>query len=172
MPCVGVSEKSKMAACNRKWVWNIISVCIHDSNKIPTATPMLLRSCIMTALVRITPNTVLCQGKWYIKDDGLQPEVPSGYRPPSWLLAHVRQCLEQSSRVALHRKHRYSRWNFVAISSRSWYIGISGLEAAILNFPLPVWSDSIWTYPLQMLDLENVGLTVGISFLSHLEANI
>jgi len=41
-----------------------ISACKHDSNKIPTAIPMFMRSCIVTALV-------IYQGKWYIKDGGL-----------------------------------------------------------------------------------------------------
>jgi len=69
-------------------------------------------------------------------------------------------------------KCRFSRRNFVYVSPRSWYISISGLEAAILDFPLPVWSDSIWTCPILMLDLKSVGLAVGISFLSHLEADL
>jgi len=34
-------------------MWNNVSACIHDTNEIPTATPTLSRSCIMTALVRI-----------------------------------------------------------------------------------------------------------------------
>jgi len=37
------------------------------------------------------------------------------------------------------QKCRCSCRNFVSISSRSWDIHISGLEAAILDFPLPVW---------------------------------
>jgi len=35
------------------------------------------------------------------------------------------QCLEQSNRVAWHRKYWYSRWNFVAISHTSWDIRYS-----------------------------------------------
>jgi len=62
------------------------------------------------------------------------------------------------------QKCRCSRRNFVSISSRSWDISIFGLDAAILNYPLPVWSDSIWTSPIQMLDLKNVSLAVGILF--------
>ena len=64
------------------------------------------------------------------------------------------------------------RWNFVSISPGSWDIGVSSLEATILVLPHPVWSDSVCTSPIRLLDLENVGLTVGISFLSHLEAEI
>ena len=63
-----------------------------------------------------------------------------------------------------------SGWKFVAISSGSGDIGTSGLEAAILNLPLPVWSDRICASPIRLLDLKNVGSAVGISFLSHLEA--
>jgi len=41
-----------------------------------------------------------------------------------WLLTHpdTQQCLEQASRVTWHWKHRYSCWNFVAISHTSWDI--------------------------------------------------
>ena len=56
------------------------------------------------------------------------------------------------------RKHGYSRWNFVAILHRSWniryVISTSGLEAAILNFQLPVWSHSIATSYIGLLDLK------------------
>jgi len=41
---------------------------------------------------------------------------------------------------SLTPKHRYSRWNFVVILCTSWDISIRSLEAAILNFPLPVSS--------------------------------
>jgi len=46
------------------------------------------------------------------------------------------------------------------------------VEAAILNFSLQVCSDSIRIIPIAMIDLENVTLNVGISFLSHLKAEI
>ena len=52
------------------------------------------------------------------------------------------------------------------------HIGISGLEAAILDLLHPVWSDSNCTNPIRLQDLENVGLAVGILFLYHLEAEI
>jgi len=42
----------------------------------------------------------------------------------------------------------------------------------MLDFPLPVWSRSIPTSPIELLDLENVGLAFGISFLSCIEAEI
>jgi len=40
----------------------------------------------------------------------------------TYLVLDKRQCLDQSSRVDLHRKHRYSRWNVVAIICTSWNI--------------------------------------------------
>jgi len=44
-----------------------------------------------------------------------------------WILIHPdkRQCLDQSSRVAWHRKHKYNRWNFVALTYTSWDIRYS-----------------------------------------------
>ena len=44
--------------------------------------------------------------------------------------------------------------------------------AAILELPHPIWSDRLRNVPIELLDLENVDLAVGISFLSHLEAEI
>ena len=41
-----------------------------------------------------------------------------------------------------------------------------------MDIPHPVWSDSVGISPIRLLDLENVDLAVGISFLSHLEAEI
>jgi len=41
-----------------------------------------------------------------------------------WFLTHTdkRRCLDQFSRVAWHRKHWYSLWNFIAIIYTSWDI--------------------------------------------------
>ena len=39
-----------------------------------------------------------------------------------------------------------------------------------MDLPHPVWSNSIGTNSIRLPDLKNVGLAVGISFLSHLEA--
>jgi hypothetical protein len=44
--------------------------------------------------------------------------------------------------------------------------------SAILDFRLPVWSHSIETTSIELLDSENIGVAVGISFLSHLQAEI
>ena len=41
-----------------------------------------------------------------------------------------------------------------------------------MDFLLPVWFSSILLFSVGLLDLENVGLAVEISFLSHLQAEI
>ena len=43
----------------------------------------------------------------------------------------------------------------------------SGLAAAILDFRLPVMSGRIRNSPMELLDLENVGVAVAISVISH-----
>jgi hypothetical protein len=43
------------------------------------------------------------------------------------------------------------------------------LVAAILDFRLPVWSYSIATTCIELLDPKNTGVAVGISFLSRLQ---
>ena len=62
--------------------------------------------------------------------------------------------------------------NFFDILSTSQDISTSGLYAAILDFPLPVWLHSILRSPIGLSDCENVGLAVEISFLSDLQAEI
>jgi len=47
-----------------------------------------------------------------------------------------------------------------------------GLETAILDVTLPVWSDSIPSTSVGLLDLKNIGEAVGISSLSCLQAAI
>ena len=42
----------------------------------------------------------------------------------------------------------------------------------MLDFRLPVWSYSIESISVGLLDPENIGVAVGISFLSHLQAEI
>jgi len=68
----------------------------------------------------------------------------SGYRPPSLIFQFHRHnaVLEQSSRVARHQKHRYSRWNIVAIS----YIQA---EIYVIPYSLPVTRRHLWyiTHP-------------------------
>jgi len=43
-------------------------------------------------------------------------------------------------------------------------IGISGLEATIMDLPHTIWSDIMCTNPIQLLDLEYLGLADKISF--------
>lgn len=65
----------------------------------------------------------------------------------------------------------YSRWsNFVAISSRSRDISISGLEAAILDFRLPVTLWNVGTTTIEKLDVENDGVGFGILLIRGLES--
>jgi hypothetical protein len=45
-------------------------------------------------------------------------------------------------------------------------------EAAILDFPLPVWLYSIPTILTEMLNFANVGLAVEIMFLSYTQTEI
>ena len=42
----------------------------------------------------------------------------------------------------------------------------------MLDFRLPVWSHSIETTSVELLDPKNMGVAVGISFLSHVKAEI
>jgi hypothetical protein len=42
----------------------------------------------------------------------------------------------------------------------------------MLDFRFPVWLHSIQTTTIELLDPENMGVAVGISFLSHLQAEI
>jgi hypothetical protein len=49
---------------------------------------------------------------------------------------------------------------------------ISASTAAILDFPLPVWSYSIPSVSIGFLDLENGGVAVDILFLCSIEAEI
>ena len=65
-----------------------------------------------------------------------------------------------------------SCWKFVAISPGSGDIGSSGLEATILDLPHPVWSDRNRNSPIELLDLENVGVAVEIALLSSLQAEL
>ena len=96
------------------------------------------------------------------------------WRPPSGII-HFRFGCTVFDIVPLEcwtQKHRYSRRNFVDISSGSEDTCIWSLQAAILDYPLPVWLHRFWSSPVEMLDPKNVGLAVGISLTSCLEAEI
>jgi len=120
---VMISGISKMAACNRKWInttnvpqtltWKgiqISTVGILDAINKDLAVGISLLSCIQ-AEIYVIPYSLPVTGRhlWFLTH-------------PDW-----RQCFDQSSRVAWHRKHRYSRWNFVAISRTCWdFMSTSG----------------------------------------------
>jgi len=65
-----------------------------------------------------------------------------------------------------------NRRNLVAITSASLDMTISASAAAILDFPLPVWSYSIPGVSIGLLDLENRGVAVEIVSLGGIEAEI
>jgi len=80
--------------------------------------------------------------------------------------------LDQSSCVAWHRKHTYSRWNFVAIPHTSWdirySISTSGYRPPSLIYYSP-WPRSVRTSPIVFLDVKIVGFPwkfADISFVS------
>ena len=60
----------------------------------------------------------------------------------------------------------------VHISNKISKTSTSDLAAAILDFRLPVMSDRTRNSPIDLLDLENVGVAVGIAFLSSLQAEL
>jgi len=68
--------------------------------------------------------------------------------------------------------NRGSRWNFVAIMSTSRDIRMSRLEAAILDFWLPVTSDIIPNSTVGYLAPKNIRVAVGILLLSCLQVEI
>ena len=55
----------------------------------------------------------------------------------------------------------------VHIRNKFGKISTSDLAAVILDFRLPVMSGRIRNSPIELLDLENVGVAVGISVISH-----
>jgi hypothetical protein len=65
-----------------------------------------------------------------------------------------------------------SRWNGVDIWSRSGDISTSGLTAAIFKYRLPLTSSINRNSSVVLLDPKNIDLTVGISLLSCLIADI
>ena len=60
----------------------------------------------------------------------------------------------------------------VQISNRISKTITSDLAATILEFRLPVMSGRICNSPIEMLDLENVGVAVEIALLSSLQAEL
>ena len=99
------------------------------------------------------------------------------YMQPSWIFHPVTPRLVVQHCHYFHwiagpRKHRYSRWNFVAIFCTRGDKCISSLEAAILDFPLPVASGSFTSISIGMGVPENVGIVVEIMSLFCIAAEI
>jgi len=67
-----------------------------------------------------------------------------------------RQCIDQSSSVARHRMHRYSRWNFIAILCTSWFKIYLRFQAAIFNV-LPTLTSSCFSIrPTMLFDAKDM----------------
>jgi len=113
LPFVGVSEKSKMAAWNESSYQIRCSAAKRNSNNIPSAIPMFLRSSNMTALVRILSYVMMsgiskmaaCNRNW-IYTTSLPQTL-------TWKSIRI------SPVMMLDSNNRYIRWNFVAISCTS-----------------------------------------------------
>ena len=68
------------------------------------------------------------------------------------------------------RKHRFRLLNRVPSLSADLNMSTSGLAAAILNFPLTVWSYDIVLGTMVTGDPKNIGFAVETAFLAGLQA--
>ena len=109
-----------------------ISACRRDRNEIPTATPMFSGSSNSVEVLRMLSDQT---GS---RKSNHQAAILD-FRLPIYVTQHS----DYFHWVAGPRTHGCSLWNFVPIPTTSWDLSTSGLEAAILDFRLPVWSDSI-----------------------------
>jgi len=95
----------------------------------------------------------------------------SGHRPPSLISHSPRQTavFRSVQSCCLHRKHRYSHWNFVAIWHTSWdiwyFMSTSGHRPPSLISYSPPTNGSVLIKPVMLLDIENIGIAVVISLL-------
>ena len=100
------------------------------------------------------------------------------YRTPSWIFSTpgpsrlVVQHGHYFHWIVGPQKHRYSRWNFVAILRTSWVRRILSLQAAIFDRPPPVASGSITSSSIGTAVYENGGAAVEILSLSCIAAEI
>jgi len=89
----------------------------------------------------------------YTSWDTLYFKSTSGYKSSSFISysPDLRQCWDQYSRVAWHRKYGYSRWNFVAIMYTSWnicyFISTSGCRPPSLVYYSP-WRRRVFALDL------------------------
>jgi len=108
---VGMSEKSKMAVCNRKWLWNNIYISLYTWCQ--RNSKGVLASSIITGLIRILFHVRVCVK--FVAYIHLRLRPPSLIYHLPWrrtVFAQGQSCCS----ISRSRKHRYSRWNFVAIS--------------------------------------------------------
>jgi len=112
---VRVSGISKMATCNQKWIYTTNLPQALTWKSIWISPVMMLDAKNIAIAVGILLHHI------YTSWDIRHSITISGCRPPSLISHSPRQTVcYQFSRVTWHRKHRYSRWNFVAISHTSW----------------------------------------------------
>jgi hypothetical protein len=94
--------------------------------------------------------------------------------PPSWI-SGLPLCQVQWTIIPLScctQKMGINPWNRESIVSTSWDTCTSGLQAAILDFWLPLTSDNILLSAIELAVLENMVVAFGISILSCLQAEI
>jgi len=101
----------------------------------------------------------------------------SGYRSHLWFLNHsdIRQCLEQSNRVAFHRKYWYSRWTFVAISYTSWDTCYSIFSPSYWPPSLiyhSLWRRRVFALALPCFWTSQMAVSPGSSLISYLYREI
>ena len=113
-----------------------------------------LLSCIQAEIYVMSFLPVICRHLWFL----IYPDIG--------------QYCHMSLRVAQTWKHGYSRWNLVHMLSTSWDISTSGLKDAISDFIPPVRFYNNTDCRKGLLDLGNIVIAVGISFLSCLQAEI
>ena len=140
-------------------------------------------------------NTVQHKWKWIFKDSNEIPKVTFtifGSGISSFQLYWYEHCNTQPVSKARWRLSNWeyhsiplrpvgflepenignSLWNFVASWPRSWDTAISGLKAAICEYPLPFMLYSIPLSLIGLLEPENIGIAFGILLLSGLQADI
>ena len=168
-----------------------ISACRPDSNEIPKAIPMFSGSSNPMRLRGILYNinesgysniamkfqvtfTIFGSGissfqlYWY-EHCNTQPVSKARWRLSNWEYHSIPLCpvgfLEPEN-------IGNSLWNFVASWPRSWDTSISGLKAAICEYPLPFMLYGIPLSLIGLLEPENIGIAFGMSLLSGLQAEI
>jgi len=97
---------------------------------------------------RLNCIAILCTS-WDVRVSSLHAAILDFPLPVSPRLV-IQHC-HHSNWMAGPRKHRFSRWNCIAILCTSWDIRVSSLHTAILDFPLPLTylvMILLWTTPV------------------------